>query len=124
MSGEAGFAAGYALVLLAVVGALELYGRQSTSAWSSRIFAGYRRAVPDPPEPAEREDWPHSEVGRFHRVLSLSISGVAVVLLAAELFRHHRPVEVAVLVGIAIPHCVLLVRMAQQLARVPVPPPG
>ena len=124
MSGEAGFAAGYALVLLAVVGALEAYGRQSTSAWASRVFAGYRRAVPDAPQPAEPDDWPHSEVGRFHRVLSLSVSAVAVVLLVAELVRHHRPVEIAVLVAVAVPHCLLLGRLARRLRRMSIPPPG
>lgn len=39
---------------------LELYGRHSTSAWASRVFTGYRRAVPDAPEPADPADWPHS----------------------------------------------------------------
>lgn len=54
MSGEALFAAGYVLVLLAVAAGLEVYGRQTTSAWASRVFAGYRRAVPEAPEPAPR----------------------------------------------------------------------
>lgn len=124
MSGEATFTAGYALVLLAVVGALEAYGRQSTSAWASRVFAGYRRAVPDAPRPADPDDWPHSEVGRFHRVLSLSVSAIAVVLLAGELVRHHRAAEVAILVLVGVPHCLLLGRLARRLRRVPVPPPG
>lgn len=119
MSGEAAFATGYTLVLLAVVGLLEVYGRQSTSAWSSRVFAGYRRAVPDAPQPADPDDWPHSEVGRFHRVLSLSVSAVAVVLLAGELLRHHRPVEIAVLLAVAVPHCLLMWRFARRLRRVP-----
>ena len=122
MSGEAAFTAGYALVLLAVVGALEAYGRRSTSAWSSRVFTGYRRAVPDPPQPASPADWPHSEVGRFHRVLALSVSVVAVVLPTAELVRNHRPAELAVLIAVGIPHAVLLGRLAPRLRRVPVPP--
>ncbi|MEV1070073.1 hypothetical protein [Streptomyces sp. NPDC050263] len=43
----------------------KLYGRQATGVRASRVFTGYRRAVPDAPEPAHLTDWPHSEVGRF-----------------------------------------------------------
>lgn len=124
MSGEAIFAAGYVVVLLAVAGALEIYGRQSTSAWASRVFAGYRRAVPDAPGPADPADWPHSEVGRFHGVLALSVAVIAVVLVVAELVRHHRPAEVAVLVAVGIPHCLLVVRRAPRLFRQVAPPPA
>lgn len=124
MSAEAAFAAGYVLVLLAVVVALEIWGRQNTSAWASRVFAGYRRAVPDAPQPADPADWPHSEVGRFHAVIALSVAVIAVVLVAAVLIRNHRPVEVAVLVAVAIPHTLLLVRRTPRLLRRPAPPPG
>ncbi|MGI5515944.1 hypothetical protein [Streptomyces sp. CA-106131] len=95
------------LALLVVVGLLELYGRQPTSAWASRVFAGYRRAVPDAPEPADPTDWPHSEVGRFHHTLSLFATAMAVVLAAAETIRHHRPTEVAVLLAAVLPHVLL-----------------
>jgi hypothetical protein len=124
MSGETAFAAGYVLVLLAVVVALEIYGRQSTSAWASRVFAGYRRAVPDAPEPADPADWPHSEVGRFHGVIALSIAAIALVLVGAVIVRNHRPLEVAVLVAVALPHCLLLGRRVPRLLRRPVPPLG
>ncbi|SCG70352.1 hypothetical protein [Micromonospora halophytica] len=124
MSGEAAFAAGYVLVLLAVVVALQIWGRQPTSAWASRVFAGFRRAVPDAPQPADQTDWPHSEVGRFHAVIALSVAAIAVVLVAAAMVRNHRPVEVAVLVAAALPHCVLLARQAPRLLRRPEPPPG
>lgn len=107
MSAEAGFVAGYAVALLAVAGVLELHRRQPTSAWAARMFTGYRRAVPDAPRPAEPGDWPHTEVGRFHRVLCLFVTAVAVVLVAAELVRHHGPVESAALAAAACPHLVL-----------------
>ncbi|MGB2570942.1 hypothetical protein ACPFP2_21190 [Micromonospora citrea] len=124
MSGEAAFAAGYVLVLLAVVVALQIWGRQPTSAWASRVFAGFRRAVPDAPQPADQTDWPHSEVGRFHAVIALSVAVIAVFLVAAALVRNHRPVEVAILVAAALPHCVLLARQTPRLLRRPEPPPG
>lgn len=124
MSGEAAFAAGYVLVLLAVVVALEVWGRQNTSAWASRVFAGYRRAVPDAPQPADPADWPHSEVGRFHAVIALSIAAIALALVAAALVRNHRPVEAAVLIAVALPHALLIVRRAPRLLRRPAPPPG
>lgn len=124
MRGEAAFAAGYVVVLLAVVGTLELYVRQPTSAWASRVFAGYRRAVPDAPRPADPTDWPHSEVGRFHGVLALSVAAIALVLVAGELVRHHRPVEIAVLVAVGIPHGLLLARRGPRLRRQSASPPG
>ncbi|MFJ8578350.1 hypothetical protein [Micromonospora sp. NPDC093277] len=124
MSGEAAFAAGYVLVLLGVVVALNSYGRKPTSAWASRVFAGYRRAVPDAPEPADPADWPHSEVGRFHGVIALSIAAIALVLVGGVMFRHHRPPEVAILVAVALPHCLLLGRRIPRLLRQPAPPLG
>lgn len=123
MNGEVPLAAGYVLVLLAVAAGLEVYGRQTTSAWASRVFAGYRRAVPDAPEPAAPDDWPHSEVGRFHRVVTLFISVVAVVLAAAELVRHHRPSEAALLAAVSLPHVLLAVSLARKLRRAPFSPP-
>jgi hypothetical protein len=43
------------------------------------------------------DPWPHSEAGRFHRGISLSVTLVAVLILAAELVRNHSPVEILVL---------------------------
>lgn len=122
MSTETLLTVGYALVLLAVVGGLEAHGRKPTSAWSSRVFAGYRRAVPDAPEPADPADWPHSEVGHFHRVLSLFVSVVAVVLVTAELVRHHRPAEAAALAAAAVPHWLLVTLLVRRLRHVPTAP--
>ena len=43
------------------------------------------------------DPWPHSEAGRFHRSISLSVTLVAVLILAAELVRNHSPMEILVL---------------------------
>ena len=43
------------------------------------------------------DPWPHSEAGRFHREISLSVTLVAALILAAELVRNHGPSEIAVL---------------------------
>ncbi|MFF6997945.1 hypothetical protein ACFY93_23705 [Streptomyces sp. NPDC008313] len=124
MSAETLLAAGYVSVLLVVVVGLEVYGRQSTSAWGSRIFAGYRRAVDDAPTPATDADWPHSEVGRFHRALSMFVSLVAVVLAGAEAIRHHQPAEAVLLAAVAVPHCLLAARLGRRLRHSEVLPPG
>jgi len=43
------------------------------------------------------DPWPHSEAGRFHRGISLSVAGIAALILAAELVRNHSPAEILVL---------------------------
>jgi hypothetical protein len=43
------------------------------------------------------DPWPHSEAGRFHRVLSMVLVGLAALIAVVELARHHRPAEAAVL---------------------------
>ncbi|MHB9859105.1 hypothetical protein [Streptomyces sp. YIM S03343] len=119
MSGEVVFVALYSVVLLVVVGVLEFYGSQPTSAWASQVFAGYRRAVPDAPEPAEQTDWPHSEVGRFHRVLSAFVSVIAVLLVAATLLFHHRLLEALALIAAGGPHALIAYRLLRRLRRAP-----
>jgi hypothetical protein len=119
MSGEVVFVALYSVVLLAVAGVLEYYGNQPTSAWASQVFAGYRRAVPDAPEPAESTDWPHSEVGRFHRVLSAFVSVIAVLLVTATLLLHHRLLEALVLLAAGGPHALIAYRLLRRLRRAP-----
>jgi hypothetical protein len=117
VSTEAVFVAIYTVVLLVVAGLLEYHRRQPTSAWSALVFKGYRRAVPDAPKPASQADWPHSEVGRFHRVLSMFVGVVAVCLVAAELVRHHRPLEALVLLIAVLPHAVLTFWHVRALLR-------
>jgi hypothetical protein len=119
VSGEVVFVALYSVVLLAVAGVLEYYGSQPTSAWASQVFAGYRRAVPDAPEPADPADWPHSEVGRFHRVLSAFVSVIAVLLVTATLLLHHRPLEALVLLATGGPHALIAHRLLRRLRRAP-----
>ena len=43
------------------------------------------------------DPWPHSEAGRFHRGISLAVTLVAGLILAAEVLRNHAPLELAVL---------------------------
>ena len=43
------------------------------------------------------DPWPHSEAGRFHRGISLAVTLVAGLILAAEILRHHAPSDLAVL---------------------------
>jgi hypothetical protein len=43
------------------------------------------------------DPWPHSEAGRFHRGISLAVTLIAGLVLAAEAIRNHAPLELAVL---------------------------
>ena len=52
------------------------------------------------------DPWPHSEAGRFHRVLALMMIGLAALILVVEAVRHHALLDVAVLGGVL--GCVLL----------------
>ena len=45
------------------------------------------------------DPWPHSEAGRFHRVIALLMVVLAGLILVAEGFRHHAPAESAALVA-------------------------
>jgi hypothetical protein len=45
------------------------------------------------------DPWPHSEAGRFHRVVALLLVGLAGLVLLVELARHHGAAETAALVG-------------------------
>jgi hypothetical protein len=46
------------------------------------------------------DPWPHSEAGRFHRVIALLMVALSVLILLAEGARHHAPEEAAVLLGV------------------------
>jgi hypothetical protein len=48
------------------------------------------------------DPWPHSEAGRFHRGLSLMLVALAAFTLLVAGARHHRPSEVAVLLGVLV----------------------
>ncbi len=49
------------------------------------------------------DPWPHSEAGRFHRVIALLMVAVSVLILVVELARHHTLAEAAVLLGLLLP---------------------
>ena len=46
--------------------------------------------------------WPHSEAGRFHRGLSLTLVALAVLIVLAAGARHHAPSETALLLGVLV----------------------
>jgi hypothetical protein len=62
------------------------------------------------------DPWPHSEAGRFHRGISLSVTLVAALILAAELVRNHGPAEIAVL-GTALAATATLARHMHKVFR-------
>ncbi len=43
------------------------------------------------------DPWPHSEVGRFHRGISVAIAGFGILVLGAAAALHHGPADLAVL---------------------------
>jgi hypothetical protein len=43
------------------------------------------------------DPWPHSEAGRFHRVISLLLVGLGSMIVVVEGARHHAPAEAVVL---------------------------
>lgn len=46
------------------------------------------------------DPWPHSEAGRFHRVIALSLVVLSAFIVAVELARNHTLVDVAALFGL------------------------
>ena len=65
------------------------------------------------------DPWPHSEAGRFHRVLALLLVGLGSLILFVELARHHSAPE-AVLVGALLLAAVLAGRwLGRDLGRHP-----
>ena len=46
------------------------------------------------------DPWPHSEAGRFHRVISLLLVALALLILLVELVRHHAAGEAGLLVAL------------------------
>ena len=48
------------------------------------------------------DPWPHSEAGRFHRVISLLMVALAALILVAEAVRHHAPSEATLIAGLLI----------------------
>jgi hypothetical protein len=46
------------------------------------------------------DPWPHSEAGRFHRLIALLLVGLAALILLIEVARHHAAAEAALLLGL------------------------
>jgi hypothetical protein len=51
------------------------------------------------------DPWPHSEAGRFHRAVALTLIALSMLVLAAGLVREHAPIEVAALGGLLVLSC-------------------
>jgi Transposase DDE domain len=49
------------------------------------------------------DPWPHSEAGRFHRVICLVLVVLGGLILVVVLARHHTPAEAALLLGLLLP---------------------
>jgi hypothetical protein len=48
------------------------------------------------------DPWPHSEAGRFHRVIGLVMVALSGLIVVVEAARHHRPSELAVLLTLLV----------------------
>jgi hypothetical protein len=48
------------------------------------------------------DPWPHSEAGRFHRVIALVLVTLSLLVLVVEALRHHRAEELALLLGLLV----------------------
>jgi hypothetical protein len=49
------------------------------------------------------DPWPHSEAGRFHRVIALTLVGLSSLILTVEAARHPVPRDDALLIGLLVP---------------------
>lgn len=59
------------------------------------------REIAQPVDP-----WPHSDVGRFHRALSIVLVALAALILSVEALRNHAPVD---LLALALPAAVMAI---------------
>jgi len=65
------------------------------------------------------DPWPHSEAGRFHRVIAMSLVVLALVIVSAETVRHHRAPELAPLLTLAAVSALSLRWLVRDLGRHP-----
>jgi hypothetical protein len=74
------------------------------------------------------DPWPHSEAGRFHRVIALLLVGLGVLIVLAEAVRHHRSQELALLLAALVLGVLALRRLGRDLrahpAGFPTPSPA
>jgi hypothetical protein len=71
------------------------------------------------------DPWPHSEAGRFHRVIALLIVLVAILILIVEVPRNHAPSELTLLGGLLLISAISARWLLRDLRRHPAnfPPP-
>lgn len=65
------------------------------------------------------QPWPHSEAARFHRGLVLVLIGLAILLLAIMLVRHHQPGDLVVIVVALVASTALAQRFTEHFRRAP-----
>jgi hypothetical protein len=65
------------------------------------------------------DPWPHSEAGRFHRVIALLLVGLGMLILLAEAARHHRPGEAGLLLAVFVVGALAGRWLARDLRRHP-----
>ena len=65
------------------------------------------------------DPWPHSEAGRFHRVIALLMVALGALILIVEAVRHHAPAEAALLLGLLAAALAAGGRLARDLRRHP-----
>jgi hypothetical protein len=74
------------------------------------------------------DPWPHSEAGRFHRVIALMLVAVAALVLIVGLIRNHEPSELAALGGLLVVSALVTRLLARDLrahpANFPEPTPS
>lgn len=74
------------------------------------------------------DPWPHSEAGRFHRVIAVLMVALAALVLVAEGARHHSPAEAGLLVGLLAVVALAAARLLRDLrlhpASFPAPTPS
>jgi hypothetical protein len=61
------------------------------------------------------DPWPHSEAGRFHRVIALLLVAVGMLILVVELARHHSLVEASLLTAALAVGVLAVCRLARDL---------
>jgi Transposase DDE domain len=65
------------------------------------------------------DPWPHSEAGRFHRVISLTLVVLAALIAAVALTRNHAPADSAVLGALVVVSVFMVRLLARDLRRHP-----
>ena len=70
------------------------------------------------------DPWPHSEAGRFHRVISLTLVVLAALIAAIALARNHAPEDAAVLGALVAASAFTVRLLARDLRRHPANFPG